>query len=27
MTFATIMMVAAWIWPMFESTVIAFVGG
>jgi len=25
MTFATIMMAVAWIWPSFESTVIAFV--
>jgi hypothetical protein len=26
MAFATIMMAAAWIWPMFEPTIIAFVG-
>jgi hypothetical protein len=26
MTLATIMMMAAWIWPTFESMVIAFVG-
>jgi hypothetical protein len=26
MTFATFMMVAAWTWPMFEPTIIAFVG-
>lgn len=25
MTFATVMMVAAWIWPMFEATATAFV--
>lgn len=25
MTFATVMMVAAWIWPMFEATATAFI--